>query len=411
RASMIEPTFFQGSEMPARRTSVRRRATSWRAVAVVLPGLLAFAVGAPADQAAGGAATSTSSVPKSASPATPETANPLGAAGPVSAGVSATGAASNAPAANGGLSKPPDAIPFEPLPEVSIEAPEPRYVAPTLRDRIGRIWAPVLIDGKGPFRLVLDTGANHSAVTAGVARALGIPLGETHVLLHGVMGTVAVPTIHVENLIVGDLQIDSTMLPIVPDALGGAQGVLGTEGLLDKRIFIDFRHDLIMIRRSHGQRGERGYVTVPVRILPNHLLATTAYVGSIRTTAIIDTGAQTSIANIALRDALLGRRRHYEFTKDQIVDTTDTVGEGQGADVPPIRLGSINIRSAHLTIGDIEIFQAWKLADRPALLIGMDALGTVDVLVIDYRRSELQILARGAQYDDDPLARFRDPRW
>jgi len=295
--------------------------------------------------------------------------------------------------------------------EVSVVAPEPRYVAPTLRDRIGRIWAPVLIDGKGPFRLVLDTGANHSAVTAGVARALGIPLGETHVLLHGVMGTVAVPTIHVENLIVGDLQIDSTMLPIVPDALGGAQGVLGTEGLLDKRIFIDFRHDLIMIRRSHGQRGERGYVTVPVRILPNHLLATTAYVGSIRTTAIIDTGAQTSIANIALRDALLGRRRHYEFTKDQIVDTTDTVGEGQGADVPPIRLGSINIRSAHLTIGDIEIFQAWKLADRPALLIGMDALGTVDVLVIDYRRSELQILARGAQYDDDPLARFRDPRW
>src|SRR6185312_9794284 len=96
------------------------------------------------------------------------------------------------------------------LGEIVVEAPEPKYVAPTLRDRIGRIWAPVLINGKGPFRLVLDTGASHSAVTAGVARALGIPLGETHVLLHGVMGTVAVPTIHVENLIVGDLQIDST---------------------------------------------------------------------------------------------------------------------------------------------------------------------------------------------------------
>ena len=44
--------------------------------------------------------------------------------------------------------------------EVVVEAPQPRYVAPTLRDSIGRIWAPVFINGKGPFRLVLDTGAS-----------------------------------------------------------------------------------------------------------------------------------------------------------------------------------------------------------------------------------------------------------
>ena len=39
-----------------------------------------------------------------------------------------------------------------------ISAPEPRYVSPTRRDRIGRIWAPVFINDQGPFRLVLDTG-------------------------------------------------------------------------------------------------------------------------------------------------------------------------------------------------------------------------------------------------------------
>jgi hypothetical protein len=68
-------------------------------------------------------------------------------------------------------SEPPDE-----LSEIVIQAPEPRFVAPTLRDRIGRIWAPVWIDGKGPFRLVLDTGANHSGATAPVADMLGIPL-------------------------------------------------------------------------------------------------------------------------------------------------------------------------------------------------------------------------------------------
>ena len=49
--------------------------------------------------------------------------------------------------------------------EVIVTAPEPRYVAPTLRDRIGRVWAPVYINGQGPLRLVLDTGASTSAVT------------------------------------------------------------------------------------------------------------------------------------------------------------------------------------------------------------------------------------------------------
>ena len=48
----------------------------------------------------------------------------------------------------------------DPVEEVLVTAPEPRYVAPTTRDAIGRIWAPVLINGKGPFRLVLDTGAS-----------------------------------------------------------------------------------------------------------------------------------------------------------------------------------------------------------------------------------------------------------
>jgi Aspartyl protease len=46
-------------------------------------------------------------------------------------------------------------------------------VASTRRDRIGRIWAPVYLDGKGPFRLVLDTGANRSAITAKVVQTLG----------------------------------------------------------------------------------------------------------------------------------------------------------------------------------------------------------------------------------------------
>jgi predicted aspartyl protease len=291
-------------------------------------------------------------------------------------------------------SQPATATP--PIPEVSIEAPEPRYVAPTLRDRIGRIWAPVLINGKGPFRLVLDTGANHSAVTATVAQALGIPMDEAASFdLQGVTGSATVPSIHVESLLVGDLMMRSAALPIVPDALGGAEGVLGTEGLLDKRIFIDFLHDRIKITRSHNSRAPHGFVTIPVKISDQNLLITTAYVGGMRVTAIIDTGAQSSIANLALREDLQRHRSRYKFTEDEITGATDDVAKGQDAAFPPIGLGQgIEIEGAHITTGDLQIFDVWKLVNTPAILIGMDALGTLDQLVIDYRRHELQILVR-----------------
>jgi hypothetical protein len=39
----------------------------------------------------------------------------------------------------------------------------------------------------------------------------------------------------------------------------------------------------------------------------------------------------------------------------------------------------------------VRIFEHWHLTREPALLIGMDALGLLDELIIDYRRRELQL--------------------
>src|SRR5579863_4596134 len=149
----------------------------------------------------------------------------------------------------GGLPQPP--APQDTPSEVIVEAPEPKYVAPTLRDRIGRIWAPVLINGKGPYRLVLDTGASHSAIIGRVATSLGIDgAGTSQIMVRGVTGSAIVPAIHVDRMEVGELLINPATLPIVADVFGGADGVLGREGLPDKRILADFRHDQLIIARS-----------------------------------------------------------------------------------------------------------------------------------------------------------------
>ncbi|HXR52760.1 MAG TPA: aspartyl protease family protein, partial [Steroidobacteraceae bacterium] len=76
------------------------------------------------------------------------------------------------------------------LQEVIVHAPEPRYVAPTTRDRIGRVWVPVYLNDKGPFRLVLDSGATRTALVPSVITTLELQTGLTPpVMLRGVTGT------------------------------------------------------------------------------------------------------------------------------------------------------------------------------------------------------------------------------
>ena len=283
------------------------------------------------------------------------------------------------------------------LAEIMVQTQEPRYVAPTRRDQIGRIWAPVLINGRGPFRMVLDTGASSSGVTAMVALALGIPTDQSpHVLLRGVTGAAAVPSIKVNTLTVGDLAVDSPLLPIIPDALGGAEGILGSDGLKNKRIFIDFHHDQISITYSRDERSSRGFTTIPFRLTHGQLIVIACRVGDVPAEAIIDTGGQATIGNSALRNALIRKDLALRGKPDQIVGATLDVENGELIRTPPIEMGPIEIQDHGVTYSNVYIFRHWRYTNQPAIMIGMDALGTLDTLIIDYKRKELQVrMARG----------------
>jgi predicted aspartyl protease len=281
------------------------------------------------------------------------------------------------------------------LSEVVVRAPEPRYVAPTQRDRIGRVWVPVMINDRGPFRLVLDSGAMRSAVTPGVAERLNMPPDPSRpVLLRGVTGSAVTPTIEVDNLSVGDLSVGPAVLPIVADAFGGAEGLLGMLGMENKRIYIDFRNDFINVSLSRNRRADVGFTTIPFEDDPLNLLVVRARVGGTPVRAIIDTGAQASVGNEALRFALQRQINRRPQSNDEITGATGDMQTGLGARVSPITIGALEIRDAHVTFGDLHIFERWNLGDEPALLIGMDILGLVDTLVIDYRRKEMHIKPR-----------------
>lgn len=278
--------------------------------------------------------------------------------------------------------------------EVVVEAPEPRYVAPTLRDRIGRVWAPVYINEKGPFRLVLDTGANGSVVIQSLANRLGAPVAANNsAKVLGVTGSAVVPTIRVDSIEVGDLLLGPRNVAIVEDVFGGAEGVLGADGLSDKRVSIDFRNDMITIQHSRGRVRERGFRRVPVTLRDGHLLMFEVMLAGVRTKALLDTGAQSTIGNSSLRAALAQRAR--KPSEGKIIGVTLDVYEGEALQAPPVQIGDIIIRGMRVTFGDVYIFNAWKMTEEPAILIGMDIIGLLDALVIDYKRKELLMRPRG----------------
>ncbi|HYL00834.1 MAG TPA: pepsin/retropepsin-like aspartic protease family protein [Steroidobacteraceae bacterium] len=268
-------------------------------------------------------------------------------------------------------------------------------MARTTRDRIGRIWAPVLIDGKGPFRLVLDTGANHSAIIPSTAAVLGSPGAASATVVTGFTGSAVVPSVSVSRMEVGDLLLGPTTLPVVADVFGGAQGVLGNEGLAGKRIFADFMHDRLEISSSHGEPAHSGFSVVPLKVAEGGLLIADIRVGGVRCRAIIDTGAQGSVGNLPLREALM-RRPPRDARRAEIEGVTLDVQTGDNVPAPQIEMGGLTITGVHIVFGDMYLFQHWHMTEKPVLLFGMDLLGSFDTLIIDYRLRELQIrLTRG----------------
>lgn len=59
--------------------------------------------------------------------------------------------------------------------------------------------------------------------------------------------------------------------------------------------------------------------------------------------------------------------------------------------MPPIVLGATSIDRTNVVFGDFHIFKIWDLEHQSALLIGMDVLGTVEQLIIDFQRGEVYV--------------------
>lgn len=277
------------------------------------------------------------------------------------------------------------------------EQPGSLYADRTRADRAGRIQVDVEINGQGPFRFIVDTGANRSALAPGVAERLALPYVAGGVVeVHGVTGAAMLPAVQVASLRAGDLLLPSTVLPVLPgDIFGGADGFLGVAGLQAMRLDVDFARDRVSIGPSNGKRAPDDYITVKASLWQGGLLLVNGRVGAIPVKVIIDTGAERTMGNLKLRTAIVEKSsREAEFEATVRGATTD-VDEGTYFNAPTIAIGQVRLLDLPVTFADLHVFELWGLTGEPALVVGMDVLGTLDRFVVDYRRQEFQMKSRG----------------
>jgi len=55
----------------------------------------------------------------------------------------------------------------------------------------------------------------------------------------------------------------------------------------------------------------------------------------------------------------------------------------------------VAIHGLNIVFGDMYMFQHWNLTREPTLAIGMDLLGSFDVVIIDFAQREMQVRPRG----------------
>jgi predicted aspartyl protease len=285
--------------------------------------------------------------------------------------------------------------PVESPPAQAADLPpeETLFATPTRKDRIGRVMAPIEINGQAPFRFILDTGANRSAVSSRTVTTLGLdPALADSIGVHGVTGTADMPAVALDTLSVGDIVLRDVRAPILSDPVfAGADGILGVDGLQDARIEVDFANDRVRISRSSGRRAPSGYVTVPARLEQGGLLLVAGRIGREDVQVIIDTGAERTLGNLPLRDALLRKRAREDAVETTVLGATPAQATGVTFPSPMVSIGPVELRNLMVTFGDMHVFDIWGLTDEPALLIGMDLIGTLERFVVDYGRREFQL--------------------
>jgi gag-polyprotein putative aspartyl protease/Aspartyl protease len=279
------------------------------------------------------------------------------------------------------------------IPSPQVVSTGSRYEPPArlsaIMDIYRRMTTSVKVAGAGPFQFVADTGANQSVISTEVATKLGLLLGPA-VPLNGVAGMQLTPTAEA-SVEVGPRPKRQATLSVLPQAAIGAPGMLGLDLLDGAQLTLDFSREILTIDQDAGRSGMNDEIHLKAHRRDGQLTLVDADLAGIRVTAFLDSGAQDTIGNMALRQLAVTRYPLAPWRTIPIVSVTGQTIDAVFADLPGLRIGGLSVPSWPVAFADLHTFKLWDLVERPAILIGVDILSRFETVCLDFRRDEVRL--------------------
>ncbi|MFW2830707.1 retroviral-like aspartic protease family protein [Sphingomonas sp. ID0503] len=280
-----------------------------------------------------------------------------------------------------------------PVPAVE---PTPESTVAFYSDPSARLTLPIAIGGKGPYRFLVDTGSERTILSQELAAVLALQAGKP-VRLLTVTGSSEVGTVTVPTLDFGKQQrMKGFSAPLLRAHAIGAVGLLGIDSLEQQQVIFDFKALTMSMSRSRPsdmRRHDPDEIVVTARKRLGRLVLGEASVERQRVEVVLDTGAELTIGNEALRRKLIERRKLTPIGK---VVLTSVTGEPLTLDYGIVRdfaLGNVRMKNVRIAFGDVKPFAALRLDDRPAVLLGMETLKLFSRVSVDFanRRVRFQM--------------------
>jgi len=174
----------------------------------------------------------------------------------------------------------------------------------------------------------------------------------------------------------------------------GGDGIVGIDALVSKRLMLDFEKRLIKIEdatvRYIPQPGE---IVVTARRERGQLILTHVRAAGLPLDAVIDTGTEITIGNLALRDKLI-RGNRDKFVTIPVIGVTGVTANLQFARIAELQLGPVVISDVPMAFADVPPFKLFGLADQPALLLGTDLLESFRRISLDFKARKVRFQLR-----------------
>jgi hypothetical protein len=266
------------------------------------------------------------------------------------------------------------------------------YIPPTslttVADIYRRMTVPIRVNGAGPFAFVVDTGANQSVISAELAARLGLPQGPAEPL-NGVAGVEDAPTTKAD-LEIGVRRQDAVILSMLPAAALGADGMLGLDRLEGQELTLNFRAQTMGIASPRRLFRDPADIAVKAHRRDGQLTLVDADLAGIPLVAFLDSGAQNTVGNMALRSLALTRHPDSRWTEASIESATGQTITAEMADLPALRIGGLHLPNWPVAFADLHTFRMWNLTKRPAILLGVDVLSRFESVCLDFARDEVR---------------------